>query len=242
MKKFGVKVGGRVFIVHAKDTNEAVKTVKAHLADSDKLASLAEKLCIQASYFDRANLHFDSPQDQAKLKELEATATEVYNVLSSEVQAMQKAGVKYKDNVWLDRTKTAKRLSEGVGYLYWVSTNYGSPKLKMLWNKMQSFVRVYTSMTMIDSAASLKDAEKVVSYSDYANELEKAPKLNWVEVRNENHGPSVIKMGVNWSALGTVDLAAADKFVKELQKAVEFAKNFKYNGYKISYREPQDLK
>ena len=43
----------------------------------------------------------------------------------------------------------------------------------------------------------------------------------------------IIKMNVNWSACGTVDLSKTLAMATLLQKAVELASTFVYNGYVI---------
>lgn len=44
-----------------------------------------------------------------------------------------------------------------------------------------------------------------------------------------------IDMGVNWSAIGTVSPDIAEDFADKLKEAANTARNFKYNGYKITY-------
>ena len=39
-----------------------------------------------------------------------------------------------------------------------------------------------------------------------------------------------VRLGVNWSACGTVSSKAAAEFAKAITEAAEFAENFKYNG------------
>lgn len=48
-------------------------------------------------------------------------------------------------------------------------------------------------------------------------------------------GDKPIEMQINWCACGNVDLDKAEQFASELQEAIELARNFKYNGYKIEY-------
>jgi len=44
-----------------------------------------------------------------------------------------------------------------------------------------------------------------------------------------------VNMQINWASCGTVDLAKAEQFANELKEAIELARNFKYNGYKITH-------
>lgn len=46
----------------------------------------------------------------------------------------------------------------------------------------------------------------------------------------------VVQLGVNWSAIGTVSPEKAEAFGKALVDASEVCKNFKYNGYEITYK------
>lgn len=44
-----------------------------------------------------------------------------------------------------------------------------------------------------------------------------------------------IRIGVNWSACGTVDPAEAREFLCLLEEAIEQAEDFPYNGYMIDW-------
>ena len=46
----------------------------------------------------------------------------------------------------------------------------------------------------------------------------------------------VVELGINWSAIGTVSPEKAEAFGKALVDASEVCKNFKYNGYEITYK------
>lgn len=46
---------------------------------------------------------------------------------------------------------------------------------------------------------------------------------------------SPIKMGVNWSAIGTTNPADTRSFAEVLAIAADLAENFKYNGFVIDY-------
>lgn len=41
----------------------------------------------------------------------------------------------------------------------------------------------------------------------------------------------IVNLGVNWSGLGTVTLDEAQEFINELQKVVNIARTFKYEGF-----------
>ena len=82
---------------------------------------------------------------------------------------------------------------------------------------------------------------KKVTYRDYC----KATDALWArfgpDVEIYDMGATLdrpeIQMGVNWSALGTVPAEEAVEFAAGLLKAAWAAKEFKYNGYQIDYRE-----
>ena len=46
-----------------------------------------------------------------------------------------------------------------------------------------------------------------------------------------------IQMGVNWSAIGTVDAETTIKFAELLKTAADLAEGFKFNGYVVDYSE-----
>lgn len=87
---------------------------------------------------------------------------------------------------------------------------------------------------------------KEVSYEEYANEIVEMnkkleEKYGWKQARrteiqdmsfyNSRNG----KVGINWSAIGTVDCEEAQAFAEQLMEATKIAESFKYNGYAIVY-------
>lgn len=46
----------------------------------------------------------------------------------------------------------------------------------------------------------------------------------------------VVRLGVNWSAIGTVSPKKANVYGEALIRASEACRNFKYNGYEITYK------
>lgn len=46
-----------------------------------------------------------------------------------------------------------------------------------------------------------------------------------------------ISMGLNICATGSISVADAEVFAKALERAVQFAKEFKYNGYIKTYED-----
>jgi len=87
----------------------------------------------------------------------------------------------------------------------------------------------------------LLDADKTVDYYDLWQEINRINRsvLKNTEISQLDSGWSAkekpIQMGVNWGSIGTVDTNKAEQFASELQKAIKEAKNFKYNGYTITY-------
>ena len=81
---------------------------------------------------------------------------------------------------------------------------------------------------------------KKVSFEDYRKELDRVrEKLRQeiggldVQIQEISYTSNVVDLGVNWSALGTVNTEEAVNFTKHIQKAVELVNNFKYIGMEI---------
>lgn len=76
---------------------------------------------------------------------------------------------------------------------------------------------------------------KKVNYREYKKELERIQnELNNSRIMITDLSPiesDTINLGINWSSIGAVDVEEAEKFSKDMQKAVELVNNFKYNGY-----------
>lgn len=76
---------------------------------------------------------------------------------------------------------------------------------------------------------------KKVNYREYKKELERIQnELNNSRIMITDLSPiesDTINLGINWSSIGAVNIEEAEKFSKDMQKAVELVKNFKYNGY-----------
>lgn len=94
------------------------------------------------------------------------------------------------------------------------------------------------------------NSSKVVRADDYNNELRKlrsqAKNSSRIEVEeiyptdfySTDDGLGIkIKLGVNWSAIGTVDVDEAENFSKDLQKVISLIRNFKYNGYAVTWKK-----
>lgn len=87
----------------------------------------------------------------------------------------------------------------------------------------------------------LENEIKTVSYWDHREALDALQRkyletpVNIFEVRGHRKEP--IRLGVNWSALGTVEVEKAEEFMSVIQQAIEDCKNYKYNGYTISMEE-----
>ena len=90
------------------------------------------------------------------------------------------------------------------------------------------------------------NSSKVVHADDYDKELRKLKSQvnnsSIVKVeelyQTDDDGLGIkITLGVNWSAIGAVDVDEAEKFSKDLQKAISLIKNFKYNGYAVTWKK-----
>ena len=57
----------------------------------------------------------------------------------------------------------------------------------------------------------------------------------YVHIYEENFSNEPIKLGVNWSAIGTVSADEAVEFAAKLTKAAEIAKNHPVNGATVVY-------
>lgn len=91
---------------------------------------------------------------------------------------------------------------------------------------------------------------KTVNYREYRRELSE---LQRKYERRGNSRPHVeifemgdaledspIRMGVNWSAIGTTSPEETEEFAHALLKAAEDCRNFKYNGYVIDWAAPSE--
>ena len=87
----------------------------------------------------------------------------------------------------------------------------------------------------------LENEIKTVSYWDHREALDalqrkyqKTP-VNIFEVRGHLNylKKEPIRLGINWSTLGTVEVEEAEEFMAVMQQAIEDCKNYKYNGYTI---------
>lgn len=88
----------------------------------------------------------------------------------------------------------------------------------------------------------LLDANKTVDKYDYDEELNRVNRTvlgRLVRITNLAPGwareEKPIKMGVAWGAIGEVSTGDAKNFIRDLEKAVKEADNFKYNGCTITY-------
>ena len=52
-----------------------------------------------------------------------------------------------------------------------------------------------------------------------------------VKIYEIDRTQDIVNLGVNWSGLGTVTLDEAQEFINELQKVVDIARTFKYEGF-----------
>lgn len=84
--------------------------------------------------------------------------------------------------------------------------------------------------------------EKKVSYRELCYELNKLKEKYCLDgnfyIEDMNGftlDDAPVRLGINWSALGTVSLDEADAFADRLKAAAEACRNFKYNGYIIDY-------
>lgn len=91
---------------------------------------------------------------------------------------------------------------------------------------------------------------KTVSYREFNRELSKLQRKYERRGNNRSHVEifelgdalenSPIRVGVNWSAIGTVSLEETEEFAHALLKAAEDCRNFKYNGYVIDWAAPSE--
>ena len=83
---------------------------------------------------------------------------------------------------------------------------------------------------------------KTVSYRVFAQALAKLQreigKDRRIQIYEMDLFPGEpIRLGVNWSAIGTVPADEAREFARQLLAAATAAENFEYNGYTINYDE-----
>ena len=62
----------------------------------------------------------------------------------------------------------------------------------------------------------------------------------YVEVYSDFGLGKPVNSEVNWSAIGARPAGDAVKFAQLLMMASELARNFKYNGYKVYYKEEDE--
>ena len=85
--------------------------------------------------------------------------------------------------------------------------------------------------------------QKTVSYRTYSLALSKLQaeldldRTITVYDMGSNFGNEPIRLGVNWSAIGTVPASEAVDFAQRLMDAVKAAEGFEYNGYVVTYGE-----
>lgn len=108
--------------------------------------------------------------------------------------------------------------------------------------KNRMFIVDANSVSEAKDKVKLLDANKTVDKYDYDEELNRVNRRildRRVHITNLSPGwagdEKPIKMGVGWSAIGDVSTADAKNFIRDLEKAVKEADNFKYNGYTITY-------
>ena len=87
---------------------------------------------------------------------------------------------------------------------------------------------------------------KTVNYKEYIRELHRIQekyrgRRSLVEIceMGSIYESSLIQVGVNWAAAGTVSPEETEEFAHALLKAAEDCRNFKYNGYVIDWSMPQ---
>lgn len=85
--------------------------------------------------------------------------------------------------------------------------------------------------------------QKTVSYRTYSLALSKLQaeldldRTITVYDMGSNFGNEPIRLGVNWSAIGTVPASEAVDFAQRLLDAAKAAEGFEYNGYVVTYGE-----
>ena len=85
--------------------------------------------------------------------------------------------------------------------------------------------------------------QKTVSYRTYSLALSKLQaeldldRTITVYDMGSNVGNEPIRLGVNWSAIGTVPASEAVDFAQRLMDAAKAAEGFEYNGYVVTYGE-----
>ena len=85
--------------------------------------------------------------------------------------------------------------------------------------------------------------QKTVSYRTYSLALSKLQaeldldRTLTVYDMGSNFGNEPIRLGVNWSAIGTVPASEAVDFAQRLMDAAKAAEGFEYNGYVVTYGE-----
>lgn len=98
---------------------------------------------------------------------------------------------------------------------------------------------------------------KYVSLQEYRKELEKL-ESTICKFRNNGSGcwsylsPFInsnnlfnnepIDIQISWCGCGAVPTKKASQFIQELAQATELAKNFKYNGYRIKFKDSKNNK
>lgn len=112
-------------------------------------------------------------------------------------------------------------------------------KYKVTYKNKQHIIDANSVQEAKDKVKML-DADKTVSWYDYQEELNRVNRRilnNRVHISNvsSHMDDKPLKMGVGWSAIGDVSTMDAKNFIKDLEKAVKEADNFKYNGYTITY-------
>ena len=81
---------------------------------------------------------------------------------------------------------------------------------------------------------------KTVSYRTYQQALKKlryevSPDRDIEAYEMNGFGDDRIRLGINWSAIGTVSADEARGFAQKLMDAADAVESFKYNGYTINY-------
>ena len=85
--------------------------------------------------------------------------------------------------------------------------------------------------------------QKTVSYRTYSLALSKLQaeldldRTITVYDMGSNFGNEPIRLGVNWSAIGTFPASVAVDFAQRLMDAAKAAEGFEYNGYVVTYGE-----
>ena len=85
--------------------------------------------------------------------------------------------------------------------------------------------------------------QKTVSYRTYSLALSKLQaeldldRTITVYDMGSNFGNEPIRLGVNWSAIGTVPASEAVDFAQRLMDAAKAGEGFEYNGYVVTYGE-----